>query len=105
MVTHARMRVIKVTGKLDSHELAGVFHYKLKNAINFPAFFDEATVNLVGNAFPIQTTAVLVLGQKFIDHGWFQIHILGKIIDFSLTFLFFKFTVCFIKVGFLVKDW
>ena len=71
---------------LNGHELAGVFHYKLKNPVDFPAFLDEAAVDLIGNAFSVQTAAVFVLSQKFIDDGRLQLYILGEVIDFPLAF-------------------
>ena len=88
---------------LNGHEFAGVFHDKLKNPVDFPAFLDEAAVDLIGNAFSVQTAAVFILRQKFIDHCRLQLYVLGEVIDFPLALFFFKFIVGFIEVGFLVE--
>lgn len=88
---------------LNGHELAGIFHDKFKNPIYFPAFLDEAAVDLIGNAFSVQTAAVFILNQKFIDDGRLQLYVLGEVIDFPLALFFFKFIVCFIEIGFLVE--
>lgn len=53
---------------LDGHESTGILYYKLKNPVNLPAFLNETAVNLIGNPFPVQTAAVLILSQKFIDN-------------------------------------